>query len=111
MLTAAQCETVAYVNEYGEFRCVECTHTLLEDEGGDAVAGFRPWSRYELDEYQVETSIEYQEQGEYEGCTDDCAPYAVDCEGCGAEIVEPYHYGHEVADDDVDHPVYPEDTP
>ena len=111
MLTAAQCKTVAYSTPWGEFFCAECTVGRLESDGGSGVEGFEPVIAVSLDEYQGEMSADLQDQGDYPDCTDQCSPYAVDCESCGAALVEPYHYGHEVADDDVDHPVYPEDTP
>jgi hypothetical protein len=103
MLTAAQCETVAYSTPWGEFFCTGCAVARLEDEGGGGVEGFEPIIRYSLDEYVSETNAERADDREesYPDCTDDCEPFGLDCEACGNELVEPYHYGHETEDEDA----------
>jgi len=93
MLTAAQCEVVAFASENGEIFCTECAHNAM-DEGED-VSGYSPWIAYVADEYQSERANELGiEDGLPEGCTEDCMPFALECENCGGEIVEAYHYGH-----------------
>jgi len=105
MLTAAQCETVAYTTPWGEFFCAACTVDRLETDGGGGVEGFEPVIAYSLDEYQQEASYNDRQEDDfaerYPGCTDDCVPRSIECDACGRELVEPYHYGHETEDEDA----------
>jgi hypothetical protein len=113
MLTAAQCETVAYTTPWGEFFCSECTVGRLEQDGGPGVEGFEPIIAYSLDEYASEMNADLVDDRP-EDCTNECEPFGLNCDSCGRELVEPYHYGHQEysedgIDDNVDHPVYPND--
>jgi hypothetical protein len=91
MLTAYQCETIAYMTD-SELLCPDCAY--------DANAGLADGvSRYGLDEYQ--TASAYDDEwcvtgGYYEDLTDwecnGCAR-AVTCEQCGTELVEEYDAG------------------
>ena len=94
MLTAAQCEVVAFANEFGEIYCADCAHEMMD--GGEDVSGFAPWIAYVADEYVGENANErVSEEGLPEGCTEDCEPFGLYCERDGRhEIVAPYHYGH-----------------
>jgi len=96
MLTAAQVQVVAFQTPWGEMFCSECTHSRLDDGGGPDVEGFEPVIQYSLDEYQAETEFERED---YPECSEECSPMAIDCESCGAELLAPYHAGHEVNDD------------
>jgi len=97
MLTASQCETVAFTTPWGEVFCVECTHARLEQDGGGGVDGFEPMIRYSADTYAGEESNQRAgEDGLPEGCTEDCEPFGLYCAADSShEIVEPYHYGHD----------------
>lgn len=82
MLTGYQVETIAGYTEHGEILCLECA----ADEYTKAL------SRYELDEEQSQRAYAGYYEGEDDHVEDDCecCP-GVDCERCGAELVEPYY--------------------
>lgn len=92
MLTAYQCETIAYMTE-GELLCPDCAY--------DANAGLADGvSRYGLDEWQSEVAYSDEwcavggyvevrpENWECNGCA-----HAVYCDECGTELVEEYNAG------------------
>lgn len=97
MLTAYQCETVAYQTEYGDLLCPDCF-----DRGDDFA---RPLIRYSLDEEQT-----YRAEDGYCAVTEDswdnesgcgCEP-AIYCDHCYAELLEEYvdTYYHEQLEDE-----------
>lgn len=107
MLTAFQCEVIAYWTEDG-LVCAECATGTLESEGGDAVAGYTPVIRYSLDEEQTAEAEEYirwddaddirEEDGErfaliggvwhVEACA--CAPALYCADDSSHELLEAY---------------------
>lgn len=100
MLTAFQCEVVAFQSEYGDLFCYDCAHAML-NEG--ALPSVEPVIRYSLDEYQEQQGYEYcgEEEAPWgEGSTEcACAPEIL-CDECGTELVEAYYdaYFHEKED-------------
>ena len=105
MLTVAQCETVANLTNDAEIICPACADET-DDEGYRPRV--RPVIQYELDSEQSERWAGYEldeiwpadDEGET-GHTDECVP-ALNCERCGTELLEEYHYGHESEDEDED---------
>jgi hypothetical protein len=92
MLTAFQCETVAYIANDCEIVCPDCAE-LVRGDGPT-----KPIIRYELDSEQGERwAGESPEDiwGEDEAAehSEECVP-GIYCESCGNELVEEYHYGH-----------------
>lgn len=82
MLTGYQVETIAVMTENGEFFCLDCW-----DRNGDYA---RPVSRYELDEYDTESSywgFDGEDAAHVDGCS---CTNGVYCEGCANDLVEPY---------------------
>jgi hypothetical protein len=89
MLTAYQCEVIAYWEEDG-LLCLDCAY--------EANAGLQgAMSRYAVDEYQSERAYDdtwcdvagYVEDWPEGWVCGGCAA-AVTCEQCGAELVEEY---------------------
>lgn len=86
MLTAYQCELVAFSTEYGDILCRQCAHDQL-DEGLEN-ATFYPIIRYDLDEEQVARADWYiEEAGHVEDCQ--CLP-DICCDACCVELVAAY---------------------
>lgn len=82
MLTSYQCETVAYVTEYGDLLCPDCF-----ENGGDFA---KPVIRYSLDEFQSGTGDDWcSHRGyyDYDGEECGCEP-SVNCSGCDDALLE-----------------------
>jgi hypothetical protein len=97
MLTATQCEIVAYyIPEHGEFICRECaakaTSQLTVEKADEGLVGDRlqPIIRYELDEYASSNLWEYLSE-EYEGAELEAAYNAAECQepcgDCGTDLL------------------------
>ena len=99
MLTAFQCEVIAFMSEYGDLFCTQCAHSML-DEG--CLPSVEPVIRYSLDEEQTYRAEDFcaatwDDDPPYTEC--DCSP-AIYCDECGTELVESYYdaYFHEKED-------------
>ena len=86
MLTAYQCSTAAYTNEYGE---LFCDNEDKEDDDG-YLKRWRAVSVYELDEWQTAMADGYYDGSEDEHTETCCCAPALYCEECGNELVEEY---------------------
>ena len=99
MLTAHQCETVAYALN-GEIICRDCaiksTSTISvdkADEGFTTAYDLSAWIRFTLDEYLSEEASEWADQ-DFDYTEDpegwqaafDAAPDYIECGSCGTEI-------------------------
>lgn len=96
MLTAFQCEVVAFWTD-GGLVCRDCAVRDFEDQGGERVSEYRPVIRYGLDEYQSESSYDWDGECPLGNETpirageDSCScAHAVVCDDCGDEILEAY---------------------
>ena len=86
MLTAFQCEVVAFSTEYGDLICYDCAHAMLNE--GLESATFYPVIRYSLDEEQVARADWYiDEAGHCATCQ--CLP-DIYCDACNIELVAAY---------------------
>jgi hypothetical protein len=91
MLTSYQVEHIAFSTPYGEFWCTDCTHDALDMGGGGDVEGFEPVTRFELDEWQSQTSYDDRIDADPDDHVEDCeCLWAVHCDSCGTELVEEY---------------------
>lgn len=95
MLTAFQCEVVAYIGN-GDTYCPECA----VDAGYELSDGIL---RFSLDEMQSERNRAARAYSDvistyfpnFPDCTEDCEPEVEVCGRCGAQLGEPHHYGHQ----------------
>jgi hypothetical protein len=81
LLTSYQCQTAAWVTD-GAIICTQCAANGETRE-------MHAISRYEVDEYDSESSRDYE--GDEDEHVEDCeCTYGITCDDCGTEIVEPY---------------------
>ena len=98
MLTASQCEIVAYyIPDHGEFICRECaakaTSQLAVEKADEGLTGDRlqPIIRYSLEEYASENLWEYlaeeHEEGDALNAAFDAAELQESCGDCGDDLL------------------------
>jgi len=111
MLTSYQASPGAYITEDGELYCLDCAERQAGGEDAPRTdadtmfirfrgildpkkTGLSPVIGYSLDEQQAQDAEDYEWDKDDGLDHSECEP-ALFADGCGHELREEYHYGHE----------------